>query len=167
MTQCPFECTDPDTSIRTGSTSNRQKSVAPRIGVTLNTGFVLSTSFCVLAFFSIVRMWRQTVLNNARELGFMPQEGTSILPRRKGEYDHPRGAKGLLSQPSDNFSEGLDKLGVRVVELLVYSGAMLATIIISEITFWTEEMRDGVEPMNSVGEFFNLAHCYAETVDNF
>ena len=164
MTQCPFECTESDTSIRTGSNSGRQKSLVPRIGVTLNTGFMLSTSCCVLAFLSVIRMWNQVVLDNARKLGFMPREGTSILPRRKGEHDQPRGVRGFLdwfSRPPDNFSAGLIDLALHLMELLVYSGAILATIIISEITFWTEEMRDGVEPMVSVGEFFNLAHCYA------
>ena len=100
-------------------------------------------------------MWNQVLLDNARKLGFVPHE--TIIPRSNKEGDHSRGGvKGLLdwvSHPPDNFSEGLIKLGLHLIELLVYSGAMVAIITISEITFWSEEMVAGVEPITSVGEF--------------
>lgn len=155
---CGFNCfAFPDTPIRSGSNSGMQLVFAPRTGVTLNTGIILSITFCLLAFLSIVTMWNQVILDNARKLG-LTQDETSILPTRKnceGEKSL-RGVKGLLdwiSHPPDNFSSGLVKLGLHLIELLVYSGAMLATIIISEVTFWSAEMREGVEPMTSVGEF--------------
>lgn len=134
-----------------------QLGFAPRTGVTLNTGIILSITFSLLAFLSIVTMWNQVILDNARKLG-LTQDETSILPTRRnceGEKSL-RGVRGLLdwiSHPPDNFSSGLVKLGLHLIELLVYSGAMLATIIISEVTFWSVEMREGVEPMTSVGEF--------------
>ena len=156
---CNLTCKGvPDTPIRADSNNPMQPSFAPRKGVTLNTGFLLSTAFCVLAFLSIVTMWNQVVLDNARKLGFVPHEDTSILPRRKEEGDpSPGGVKGLLdwiSHPPDNFSSGLIRLGLHLIEMLVYSAAMLAIIIISEITFWSPDLRAGVEPMTSVGECF-------------
>jgi len=129
--------------------------------LTLNTGFMLSTAFIVLSFLSIVTMWNQVVLDNARKLGFVPHEDLSILPRGKGEGDQSRGGvKGLfhwVSHPPDNFSSGLIRLGLHLIEMLVYTAAMLATIIISEITFWSPDLRLGVEPMTSVGEFFSTS----------
>lgn len=152
---CQFNCSFPDTAIRAGSNSDKQLVFAPRTGVTLNTGAILSIAFCVMAFLSIVTMWNQFLLDNARKLGFVPHD-TSILPRKKEEGSQSRGGvRGLLdwiSDPPDNFSEGLVKLGLHLIELLVYSSAMLATIIINEITFWSDELRAGVEAMTSVGE---------------
>ena len=58
-----------------------------------------------------------------------------------------------MSHPPDNFSPELVRLGLYLIEVLVYTGAIIATIIISEVTFWSVEMRAGVEPMTSVGEF--------------
>ena len=151
--QCQFNCAlFPDTPIRAGSNSGMQLGFAPRTGVTLNTGFILSVAFSLLAILSIVTMWNQVILDNV----------TSILPRRiftrrNGEGDKSLGVvRGLLawtSHPPDHFSSELVRLGLYLIEVLVHSGAMLATIIISEVTFWSAEMRAGVEPMTSVGEF--------------
>ena len=127
--------------------------------MTLNTGIILSIIFCLLAFSSIVTMWNRVILDNARKLGFI-SDTTSILPKRAGGGEKSvRGVRGLLnwmSHPPDNFSSELVKLALHLIELLVYSCAMLATIIISEVTFWSVEMRAGVEPMTSVGEFLQL-----------
>ena len=154
---CQFDCSNfSDTPIRAGSNSGMQLGFAPRTGVTLNTGIILSITFCLFAFLSIITMWNQVILDNARKLGLI-RDATSILPRRKGEGEKPLGGvRGLLdwiSTRPDNFSSKLVKLGLRLITLLVYSGAMLATIIISEVTFWSVELRTGVEPMTSVGEF--------------
>lgn len=169
VTQCTLNCAFHDTPIRADSNNPMQPNFAPRKGITLNTGFLLSTAFCVLAFLSIVTMWNQVVLDNARRLGFVPHEDVSILPkmpRRKDESDQSRGGvRGLLdwiSHPPDNFSSGLIRLGLHLIEMLVYSAAMLAIIIISEITFWSADLRAGVEPMTSVGEFFGATHCYMD-----
>jgi hypothetical protein len=154
---CKFNCLAfPDTPIRAGSNSGMQLGFAPRTGVTLNTGIILSITFCLFSFLSIVTMWNQVILDNARKLGLIHEE-TSILPtRRNGEGDKSvGGVRGLLdwvSHRPDNFSSDLVKLGLHLIEMLVYSGAMLATIIISEVTFWSAELRSGVEPMTSVGE---------------
>ena len=128
--------------------------------MTLNTGIILSITFCLLAFLSIVTMWNQVILDNARKLG-LTGDSTSILPKKKAGKGEQSvgGVRGLLdwmSEPPDNFSSELVKLGLHLIELLVYSGAMLATIIISEVTFWSVDMRTGVEPMTSVGEFLQL-----------
>jgi hypothetical protein len=153
---CQFDCSFPDTAIRAGSNSDRQLVFAPRIGVTLNTGIILSIAFCLLAFLSIVAMWNRVILDNARKLGFVPLE-TSILPRRKKEGDQSRGGVRRLldwiSHRPDKISDEDIKLGLRLIEFLVHFGAMLATIIVSEITFWSAELRTGVEAMTSVGEF--------------
>ena len=117
--------------------------------MTLNTGFILSVAFCLLAILSIVTMWDQVILDNVTSINV-----TSILPRRKGEG--LGGVSGLLdwmSHPPDKFSPELVRLGLYLIEVLVYTGVMIATIIISEVTFWSVEMRAGVEPMTSVGEF--------------
>jgi len=167
MAQCHFPCDFLETPIRAGSNGDKQLVFAPRTGVTLNTGFLLSVAFCVLAFLSIVTMWNQVILDNARKLGFVPPED-SIIPRRKEEGD--RGVKGLLdwiSHRPDNVSSGLIRLGLHLIEMLVYSAAMLATIIISEITFWSIELRTGVEPMTSVGEFFNPPYSCMDFFDSF
>ena len=133
-----------------------QLGFAPRTGVTLNTGIILSIIFCLLALSSIVTMWNQVILDNARKLGFI-RDMTLILPKRAAEGEKPvRGVRGLLnwmSRPPDNFSSEVVKLALHLIKLLVYSSAMLAIIIISEVTFWSAEMRAGVEPMTSVGEF--------------
>ena len=157
VSNCKFDCTVfTDTPIRAGSNSGMQLGFAPRTGVTLNTGIILSITFCLFAFLSIVTMWNQVILDNARKLGLI-RDATSILPRRKGEGEKPiGGVRGLLdwvAHRPDNFSSELVKLGLHLIEMLVYSGAMLATIIISEVTFWSVELRTGVEPMTSVGEF--------------
>ena len=123
--------------------------------MTLNTGFILSIAFSLLASSSIVIMWNRAILDNARKLGYIPP-AISILPKRPGEGEKSVGVRGLLewiSHPPDNFSSELIKLGLRLIELLVYSAAVLAAIILSEVTFWSVEMRAGVEPMTSVGEF--------------
>ena len=99
-------------------------------------------------------MWNQVIVDNARKLGFI-RDATSILPKKAGEGEKSVGVRGLLgwmSHRPDNFSSELVRLGLHLIELLVYSGAMLATIIISEVTFWSVELRAGVEPMTSVGE---------------
>ena len=163
---CQFNCAlFPDTPIRAGSNSGMQLGFAPRTGVTLNTGIVLSIAFCLLAFLSIVTMWNQVILDNAQQLGLIP-DASSILPRRNGEGKKSGVVRGLLnwmSHPPDNMISGETvKLGLRLIELLVYSGAMLATIIISEVTFWSVEMRVGVEPMTAVGEFCNHSHSYID-----
>ena len=133
-----------------------QLGFAPRTGVTLNTGIILSIIFCLLAFSSIVTMWIRTVLDNARNLGFI-HHATSILPKRASEGEQSVGGVGgllnWLSHPPDSFTSELAKLALHLMKLLVYSCAMLATIIISEVTFWSVEMRAGVEPITSVGEF--------------
>ena len=123
--------------------------------MTLNTGIILSIAFSLLAFSSIVTMWNQVILDNARKLGFI-RDPTSILPKRAGESEKSvdvRGLLGWMSQPPDKFSSEHVRPGLYLMEVLVYSGAMLATVIISEVTFWSVEMRAGVEPMTSVGEF--------------
>ena len=149
---CQFSCAVfPDTPIRAGSNSGMQLVFAPRTGVTLNTGIILSITFCLLAFLSIITMWNHVILDNARKLGFIP-DATSILPRRKGE-GRVEGLLSRISRPPDIFSSQIIRLGLYLIELLVYSGAMLATIIISEKTFWSVEMRVGVDPMTTVGEF--------------
>jgi hypothetical protein len=157
-----------DTAIRAGSNTGKQTVFAPRRGVTLNTGALLSIAFCVSAFLSIVTMWHQVVLDNARRLGLVSQQDTSILPR--GKEEGKGGVKGLLnwiSHPPDNFSQGLIKLGLHVIEMLVYSAAMLAFIITSEITFWSIDLRTGTEPMTYVGEFFQPFSWVRVFVDNF
>ena len=132
--------------------------------MTLNTGIVLCIAFSLLAFSSIVTMWNQVIVDNARKLGFI-RDATSILPKKAGEGGQSVGVRGCLdwmSQPPDKFSSELVRLGLHLIVLLVYSGAMLATIIISEVTFWSVEMRVGVEPMTSVGEFLQHSHSYVD-----
>jgi len=160
-THCQFNCLAfPDTPIRAGSNSGMQLGFAPRVGVTINTGIILSITFSLLAFLSIVTMWNQVILDNARKLGLIHDE-TSILPTRRGGEGNKSlgGVRGLVdwvAHRPDNFSSELVKLGLHLIELLVYSGFMLATIIICEVTFWSDELRAGVEPMTSVGEFLQL-----------
>ena len=141
----------PDTPIRGGSNSWMQLGFAPRTGVTLNIGIILSIAFSLLAFSSILTMWNHVIVDNARKLGFI-RDATSILPRRKGE-GRVEGLLGWMSHPPDKFSSQIIRLGLHLMELLVYSSVMLATIIISEVTFWSVEMRAGAEPMTFVCEF--------------
>lgn len=125
--------------MRGGSANNIYVIPAPD-KLTFNTAMLLAAACCIPAILSLISMWNKILEINwkmrsgERDMDEQPIEGTNgaTIGKMKG-----------VNQEIRRF--------LSVVEILVFSGAVLAILIIGEINFFSLPVRYQTEPIASVG----------------
>lgn len=131
-------------------------------GITINTGLGLSVGCCIPAVLSMASIWLKLVREKLASLATLlpnwnsdDSESQSNMQAASTDEIHRHE---LLVTPDEKRRhdekkmDDIIRIGLGLVERVVFSAVILAIVILGERNFWSAEMRVGVEPMSSVGE---------------
>ena len=139
---CGLVCTvtqGPFSPMRGGSANNIYVIPAPN-KLDFGTATLLAAACCVPAVLSLISMWNKVLETNWK----------SRFGREEEEADEritgTNATVGTMKTVND-----VVKFLLSVVEIPVFSGAVLAILCIGELNFWSQQVRYQSEPMRSIG----------------
>lgn len=132
--------------MRGGSANNIYVIPAPN-KLDFGTATLLAAACCVPAVLSLISMWNKVLETNWK----------SRFGREEEEADEritgTNATVGTMKTVND-----VVKFLLSVVEIPVFSGAVLAILCIGELNFWSQQVRYQSEPMRSIGMGPNPFH---------
>lgn len=153
-------CDSEHTLIRKDPSNPAQWILAPHVGMTINTATLLSAACCIPSILSLLSVWTKVMhLNwlkrwrrNDRsgsdpELAGGGGDNASMQPQQGRPEDDEDAAR------AERFMEKRIKLVLGLVERIVFTACILAIVVLGERNFWSHEMREGVEPITSIGQW--------------
>lgn len=162
---CHQGCFGLKTGIRQDPQNPSQYVLNMHRGITINTGLGLSVGCCVPAVLSMASIWLKLVREKLAGLAtYLPNwnsdnsvsqsnmAAASTDEIRRNEHITPEEKE----RHEDKKRDDVIRQGLGLVERVVFSAVIVAIVILGERNFWSVEMRAGVEPMSSVGEFIDI-----------
>jgi hypothetical protein len=152
QTACAPQCSI-ITAIRQDPSNPSQWVLAPRRGMTFNTGTLLCAACCIPSILSLLSVWNKVMHFNWRRRWGRGNTNTAegIANEKKPQQEltqEERDERDLRERWMDNRI----RLFLGLVERIVFMVCILAIVVLGEINFWSPQMRAGVEHINGVGE---------------
>ncbi|KAF8316870.1 hypothetical protein DL93DRAFT_2226674 [Clavulina sp. PMI_390] len=152
----PNGCTTA-TAIRKDPSNPSQWVPAPHQGMTLNTATLLCAGCCIPAVLSLLSVWQKVMrlrwiqLWTGRHGSTEPATGSA--PNSSVTDEEAALTKKGLTENDVRWMERRINLILGLVERIVFFGWIIAIVVLGEENFWSREMRSGVEPMTSIGQW--------------
>jgi hypothetical protein len=142
--KCGLACSldGPDSPIRRGTTNDIQVVPVP-VHIPIRYAILISAGCCVPAVLMLVSTWLKIREKNWRE-----QDKTE---REKSLNEVIEGTNGATMRRMNGINENIREL-LRVVELAVFTAAVIGLLVIGEQNFFSRELYEYAEPMTSVGK---------------
>ena len=158
---CDGLCDGRKTGIRQDPQNPSQYVVDMHHGITINTGLGLSAACCIPTVLSMASIWLKLVREKlARSfttlLPSWGDDGSNMVTASTDEIRRNETKAMSPEQKRRHDEKRMDeaiRIGLGLVERIVFSAAILGIVVLGERNFWSPEMRAGVEPMSSVGEY--------------
>ncbi|KAF9731965.1 hypothetical protein PMIN03_000083 [Paraphaeosphaeria minitans] len=155
ITKCDLRCDEddpksPHSPLRAGPAANIGVIPVPTI-LTFNTGMLLATACCVPAVVSLMFTWDKILaLHWKRRFGHSEeaQRNRSIAPIE--------GTNGATEAHMDGINGAIRRV-LSVVEIPLFSSAIIAILVAGEINFFSHQVRWETEPIASVGQWGPIA----------
>ncbi|KAJ4295637.1 hypothetical protein N0V90_007650 [Kalmusia sp. IMI 367209] len=145
---CGLVCTEEDgpfSPLRAGPAANIGVIPIPTV-LTFNTGMLLAAACCIPAVLSLMFTWDKILaLHWKRRFGNQERNDESI-----------EGTNGATVGQMDGINGVIRRL-LSVIEIPLFSGAVLAILIMGEINFFSPQVRWETEPIASVGQWGPIA----------
>lgn len=155
---CDSRCAGKKTGIRQDPQNPSQYVLDMHHGITTNTGLGLSVACCIPTILSMASIWLKLVREKLAHLTTLlppwSDEGSNMLAASTDEIQREEIKIVTPDQKRRHEEKKMDsaiRIGLGLVERIVFSAAILGIVVLGERNFWSQEMRVGVEPMSSVG----------------
>ncbi|KAF8314496.1 hypothetical protein DL93DRAFT_2058076, partial [Clavulina sp. PMI_390] len=147
------------TPIRKDPSNPSQWVPAPHHGMTLNTATLLCAACCIPAVLSLLSVWQKVM--HLRWIRRWTGRRGSIDTTTGGIRDSPtpmnaddeKALEDKERAEDQRWMERRIRLILGLVERIVFSVCIIAIVVLGEENFWSHEMRAGVEPMTSIGQW--------------
>lgn len=149
---CGLVCNEDDifSPLRAGPAANIGVIPIPSI-LSFNTGMLLATACCVPAVVSMMFTWDKILALHWK--------------RRFGSHEHNQesrnnqpieGTNGATEEHMDGINGTLRRV-LRLIEVPLFSGAILTILVVGEINFFSPQLQWETEPIASVGQWGPIA----------
>lgn len=109
---------------------------------TFGAATLLAAACCIPAVLSMVSMWDKIVRINTRlRFGHKHVDANTPIHGTRATEGEMKGVNAVIRQ------------FLNAIEIPLFSGAVLAILIVGELNFWSEQVKFKTEPMESVGRF--------------
>ncbi|KAF2443696.1 hypothetical protein P171DRAFT_415370 [Karstenula rhodostoma CBS 690.94] len=152
---CTLICSEDDpkspySALRAGPAANIGVIPVPTI-LTFNTGMLLATACCVPAVVSLI-----FTLDKILALHWKRRFGHNEQTERNRSIEPIEGTNGATEAHMDGVNGAIRRV-LSVVEIPLFSSAILAILIAGEINFFSHQVRWETEPIYSVGQWGPIA----------
>ncbi|KAJ4347998.1 uncharacterized protein N0V89_009370 [Didymosphaeria variabile] len=140
----------PYSPLRAGPAANIGVIPIPTV-LTFNTGMLVATACCVPAVVSLMFTWDKILaLHWKRRFGHHEQT------ERNRSIEPIEGTNGATEAHMDGINGAIRRV-LKVIEIPLFSAAILAILITGEINFFSHQVRWETEPIASVGQWGPIA----------
>ncbi|KAK1830901.1 hypothetical protein QBC39DRAFT_100959 [Podospora conica] len=109
---------------------------------TFGAATLLAAACCIPAVLSMVSMWDKIVQINTRlRFGHKHVDANAPIQGTRATEGEMKGVNAVIRQ------------FLNAIEIPLFSGAVLAILIVGEINFWSDQVKFKTEPMESVGQW--------------
>lgn len=153
--KCGLTCDEDDprspySPLRAGPAANIGVIPVPAT-LTFNTGMLLATACCVPAVVSLMFTWDKILA-----LHWKRRFGHNEEPDRNRSLEPIEGTNGATQAHMDGINGAIRRV-LGVIEIPLFSSAVLAILIAGEINFFSHQVRWETEPIASVGQWGPIA----------
>lgn len=152
---CGLRCSEDDNEspfspLRAGPAANIGVIPIPTI-LTFNTGMLLATACCVPAVISLMFTWDKILA-----LHWKRRFGNNEQTDRNRSLEPIEGTNGATEAHMDGVNGAIRRV-LSVIEIPLFSAAILAILIVGEINFFSTQVHWETEPIASVGQWGPIA----------
>ena len=143
---CSFDH-GPKSPIRKGTTDNIEVVLAPS-QIPISMAILISAGCCVPAVLMLVSTWLKIREKNLEKKNRQRQ---NVDEAEKSLNEVIEGTNGATRRRMNSINQNIREL-LRVVELLVFTGAIIGVLVMGELNFFSPQLLRNVEEMSSVGK---------------